>query len=349
MSAAHSSHDLEIFTTCPQSKDFERRDYVRRAVDIAQWSEEFNCRGMLIYTDNGLIDPWSVAQIVIQNTSRLIPLVAVQPVYMHPYWLAKQISTIAYLHDRPVALNMLAGGFKNDLIAMGDDTPHDDRYLRTTEYTRIILGLLEGGAPVDFAGKYYTVRKLKIAPPVPAELFPAVLLSGSSAAGLASAKALGATAIRYPQPPDSEAEERDAVATGVKCGARVGIIAREDGEEAWRIAHELFPTDHRGELQHKLATAVSDSVWHKQLSGLGDQPMSQDSPYWLSPMKSYKTFCPYLVGSYSRVAQELSRYITLGFRTWITDIPPSREELAHVMEAYRRARSLASPAGRMRA
>ena len=50
---------------------------------------------------------------------------------------------------------MLAGGFKNDLLALGDDTPHDERYDRTVEYTKIILGLLEGEEPVTIEGKYY--------------------------------------------------------------------------------------------------------------------------------------------------------------------------------------------------
>jgi len=339
MSGAQTRYDVEIYTTCSQSKDFKGDDYIRRIVDIAQWSEELDCRGMLIYTDNGLIDPWSVAEIVIRNTNRLAPLVAVQPIYMHPYWIAKKIATIAYLYRRSVALNMLAGGFKADLAALGDETPHDDRYLRMTEYTQIISGLLQG-PPVVCAGKYYNVKKLTIAPPVLPELLPALLMSGSSAAALASAKTLGATAIRYPQPPDSEAAEREAIATGVKCGARVGIIARENRDEAWREAYKLFPTDQRGQLQHKLAMAVSDSVWHKQLSGLNEDTGSQDNPYWLTPMKSYQTFCPYLVGSYSRVAEELRRYLALGFRTWITDIPPSREELAHVLEAFRRAKTL---------
>jgi alkanesulfonate monooxygenase len=337
MLGAQAWRDFEIYTTCPQSKDIEGRDYVRRVVDIARWSEELHCRGMLIYTDNGLIDPWSVAEIVIQNTSSLAPLVAVQPVYMHPYWVAKKIATIAYLHERSVALNMLAGGFKADLTALGDETPHDDRYLRMTEYTQVIRGLLTGSATA-FAGKYYGVKKLTLAPPVPADLFPALLMSGSSAASLASAKTLGATAIRYPQPPECEVEERNAIATGVKCGARVGIIARDTHDEAWREAHRRFPSDQRGKLQHKLA--MSDSVWHKQLSDRGEDPAAQDSPYWLSPMKSYQTFCPYLVGSYSRVSEELGRYIALGFRTWITDIPPSREDLAQMMEAFRRAMSL---------
>jgi alkanesulfonate monooxygenase len=52
---------LHIYTTCPQSKDVNRGDYIRRIIDISEWSEEFGCDGMLIYTDNSLIDPWLIA------------------------------------------------------------------------------------------------------------------------------------------------------------------------------------------------------------------------------------------------------------------------------------------------
>ena len=136
-----SDRELCIFTTCPQSKDLDRAAYVRQVIDTARWSEEFNYHGMLIYTDNGLVDPWLVAQIVVENTKSFLPLVAVQPIYMHPYSVAKLVSSIAWLHGRRIALNMLAGGFRKDLIALGDTTDHDDRYLRTTEYTLIIRRL----------------------------------------------------------------------------------------------------------------------------------------------------------------------------------------------------------------
>jgi alkanesulfonate monooxygenase len=328
-----SDHRVRIFTTCPQSKDFNQRDYIRRVIDVSQWSEEFCCHGMLIYTDNSLVDPWLIAQIVVENTKRLMPLVAVQPIYMHPYSVAKLVASIAYLHERRIALNMLAGGFRNDLIALGDTTEHDDRYLRTTEYTLIIRQLLEGDGQTEFTGKYYSVKNLKMTPARPRKLFPEILISGSSPAGMAAAKAIGATAIMYPRPAaELEPAERDA-----KCGVRVGVIAREDNEEAWRIAHERFPEDRRGQLTHQVAMKMSDSVWHKQLSGLGEHPFSEDTPYWLGPMQNYKTFCPYIVGSYSRVAIELGRYISLGFRTVILDVPPSRDELAHVMEVFRMA------------
>jgi alkanesulfonate monooxygenase len=286
-----SEHDVHIFTACPQSKDVDGRDYVQRIIDISQWSEDFNCDGILIYTDNGLVDPWLVAQVVVENTKRLMPLVAVQPIYLHPYSVAKLAASIAYLHGRRIALNMLAGGFRNDLIALGDTTEHDDRYLRLTEYTQIIRRLLESDGAVELAGKYYSVKNLKLAPPLPPKLFPEILISRSSEAGMACASAIGATAIRYPQPPECESAEREAVATGIKLGVRVGIIAREDNEEAWHTAHERFPTDRRGQLAHQLAMKVSDSVWHKQLSELSERPASADNPYWLSPMQNYKTFC----------------------------------------------------------
>ena len=52
-----------------------------------------------------------------------------------------------------IYLNMLAGGFKNDLIALDDETPHDDRYVRTVEYTQIMKALLVGPEPVTLRGR----------------------------------------------------------------------------------------------------------------------------------------------------------------------------------------------------
>ena len=46
------------------------------------------------------------------------------------------------------------------------------------------------------------------------------------------------------------------------------------------------------------------------------------------------TFCPYLVGSYDEVRCEVSKYIKEGFRTFILDVPPSREELHHTAMVF---------------
>jgi alkanesulfonate monooxygenase len=125
-------------------------------------------------------------------------------------------------------------------------------------------------------------------------------------------------------------------------GVRVGIIVREQDSEAWKIAHARFPEERKGQLIHQLAVRTSDSVWHKQLSQMGQSIDEQGSPYWLVPFHNYKSFCPYLVGSYDRVAAELAKYIECGYRTIILDIPPTKEELERVKVVIDLAKQMAA-------
>ena len=303
--------------------------------EVARWSERAGCEGVLVYTDNGLLDPWLVSQLVLEETETLAPLVAVQPVYLHPYAVAKMVASLTRLHGRRVHLNLVSGGFRNDLLALGDATPHDRRYDRLIEYATIVQGLLAGAEPVTLEGDFYRVDKLKLTPAVPEELRGDVFVSGSSEAGLGAARALGALAVRYPRP---AAEEEGFPGDGVRTGIRVGIVARRAEEEAWQAAHERFPGDRRGQLTHQLAMKLSDSVWHRQLSEMAGQ--ADGSPYWLFPFENYKTMCPYLVGSYGRVGEELGRYLALGAQAFILDVPPDEEELWHTREAF--AASLAA-------
>jgi alkanesulfonate monooxygenase len=337
------SDSLEIFSTCPQSKDLTQESYLRRVIEVARWSEEAGCTGILVYTDNGLVDPWLVAQVILQNTERLCPLVAVQPVYMSPYAVAKLVASYGFLYNRRVYLNMVAGGFKNDLHALNDTAPHDDRYLRLTEYTLIIRRLLESSDPVAFEGKYYTVRNLRMTPALPPELIPGFLMSGSSPAGTAAALAAGATAIVYPGPVETEVASQPSLP---RRGGRVGIIAHVDGEEAWRTALKRFPPDRKGQLTHKLAMAVTDSQWHKQLSDLDECRQSLDKPYWLWPFQNYHTFCPYLVGTYDRIAEEVARYIAKGYDTFIVDVPHAQADLESAGIVFQMAMARARSSGR---
>jgi alkanesulfonate monooxygenase len=139
----------------------------------------------------------------------------------------------------------------------------------------------------------------------------------------------------YPRPAE---EYENAQPQTMDSGIRVGIITRKEGEQSWSIAHDRFPEDRKGQLMRQLANKVSDSVWHKQLSQL--DKTTEHNPYWLVPFNNYKTMCPYLVGSYDRVATELARYIAVGYKTFILDIPPSEEELDHTSIVFRRAQDL---------
>jgi alkanesulfonate monooxygenase len=318
---------LILYSTCPPYRDEGAEAYTRQVREVAQWSEQGGCEGILVYTDNRLLDPWLVAQLVIESTHTLSPLVAVQPVYMHPYTAAKMVATLSLFHRRRIDLNIVAGGFKNDLTALNDRTPHDRRYARLTEYTTIIRRLLAGGSPVTFQGEFYSVTNLSLVPELDPALMPRILLSGSSAEGLAAAQTLNALPVRYPEPATQvESEQR---AGDGEFGIRVGIIARADERDAWEIARARFPEDRRGQTTHQLAMKVSDSAWHRQLSAIAPG-LSAESTYWMVPFQNYKTFCPYLVGSYERVGEELGRYISAGCGTVILDVPPNETEMQHI-------------------
>jgi len=319
---------INLFTTCPPYRGSDAEAYLRHVCEVSRWSDEAGCKGMLVYTDNGLLDPWLVSQIVIQNTTSLAPLVAVQPVYMHPYSVAKMVSSLSYLYRRRICLNMVAGGFKNDLAALNDLTPHDKRYDRLVEYTTIIQQLLAGSTPVTFDGEFYRIQQLSLKPPLPRELLPLITISGSSPAGVMAARSVGAAPVIYPEPPEQSAVPPEQRNGG--CGIRVGIIAREYEEAAWQAAEERFPADRAGQITHSLAMQASDSVWHRTLSDLTGVLKEKRSTYWLRPFENYKTFCPYLVGSYTQVATDVGRYVCAGYTTFILDVPASEEELTHI-------------------
>ncbi len=323
---------FELFSTCPASTAESPEAYRRRVIEVARASEHQGCRGILVYTDNSTLDPWLVAQLVIEHTRTLCPLVAVQPVYMHPYSAAKMVASLGYLYGRQLYLNMVAGGFKNDLQALHDSTPHDRRYDRLVEYTMIIRQLLSSSDSVTYHGEFYQIDRLKMTPSLPAHLFPGIFVSGSSEAGQTAARQMGASAVEYPRPP-GEYPERPS-GEKLERGIRVGIITRPNADDAWAIAERRFPEDRTGQLTHQLAMKTSDSVWHHQLARLGEAPVSAENPYWLRPFQNYQTFCPYLVGSYAAVAHELARYRAAGYRQVILDIPPEEQELCHVNEAF---------------
>jgi alkanesulfonate monooxygenase len=336
-SAQASGAMTTVYSTCPSSH-CSPEQFRRRITDVARWTESSGCRGLLVYTDNTLVDPWAAAQFMLERTERLVPLVAVQPAYMHPFSVARMVSTIAFAYEREVDLNLVTGGFAGHLVALGCLLQHDERYDRLVEYAKIVKRLLAGTRPVTHMGQYYGLNGASISPPLPAELAPRILISGASEACVKAQGTLGVVRLAYPRAIDDYAEDTTSLqGTGI----RLGIIARDTNEEAWRLAHQRFPADELGEQLHDLAAGQVESQWHKNLSRDAQAGHAPRDSYWLYPFRAYKTFCPYLVGTYEEVADMLARYLRFGISTIILDVPAEEDDLHHASIAIRRAQSIA--------
>ena len=326
---------LTVYTTCRSSIRYDEQYHMRRLLEVARWADEAGYRGGLLYSDNTSIDSLMSAQAAIANTESFVPLVAIQPIDLSPFALARSVSSLAHLYGRRIDVNFVSGGFARDLAVQGDTVSHDARYDRLTEYATIVKKLLTGGM-VNFAGEYYNYRRARLTAPVPHDLLPKSYVSGSSPASLQAGEALGLGQLSFPLVPE------DFVSPDVRknkfgSGISVGIIAREDSAEAWRVAHKRFPADPEGAARMKLLLSAAVSSWQPQLAAVAIPDEAPGQTYWLVPFRYHHTFCPYLVGNYDEVAQAVTTYLNGGIRTFVLDIPEEPDDLWHARVAIERA------------
>src|SRR5205809_6577056 len=85
---------VRVFSTAPQSSDFDAPAYLRRLAQVARWSDDAGCTGILSYTDTSLIDPWLAAPVVLGSTKSLCPLIAGHPDDMHACRVAKMPASL---------------------------------------------------------------------------------------------------------------------------------------------------------------------------------------------------------------------------------------------------------------
>ncbi|MGI8548561.1 MAG: LLM class flavin-dependent oxidoreductase, partial [Gemmatimonadaceae bacterium] len=163
---------VDVFTVSPRTLDTDA--YWRNIEDVTRWSERYGCTGVLLFTGNDTyVEPWLVAQHVCA-TSTLSPLVAVNPIYMHPFTTAKMIASLSYLYRRRICLNVVAGTALSHQEALDDRLGHDARYERLSEHVQIVLQLLRGQGLTSFEGTHYRVRGARLPIPLPPALYPDV-------------------------------------------------------------------------------------------------------------------------------------------------------------------------------
>ncbi|HST48388.1 LLM class flavin-dependent oxidoreductase [Jatrophihabitans sp.] len=330
-----AANGIALYSTCRSSIGLREQSHLAKLVETARWAEDAGFRGALLYSDNTSMDAWTSAQAAIANTTTFVPLIAVQPIDMSPFACARKISSLAHLYGRRVDINFVSGGFSRDLTVQADELAHDARYARLIEYVTVIKKLMDGNV-VSHAGQYYNFRRARLTAPVPADLQPVSYMSGSSAASVQAGEALGLSQLSFPVLPEDFVSP-DVPKNKFGTGIGIGIIARDDSSEAWRIARKRFPADPDGAERMKLLLSASVSSWQPQLAAVPIPDEDEGQVYWLVPFRYHHTFTPYLVGSYDEVAQAVATYLSGGVRTFVLDLPQEPDDLQHARIAIERA------------
>lgn len=316
---------LRVFPAISRNRD--PSEYVGELMRVAAFADRNGFEGILLFEGNDVfVEPWAMAQHIIAATTRSSPLIAVNPVYMHPFTAAKFVSSFAQLYRRKVYLNMITGTAISDLQGLGDAHSHADRYVRLGEFVAIVRQLLSSPRPVNFDGQFYRACNLQLRPRLPAELMPEFLIAGQSDAANRTAEETGCIKMRM-LPPDL------GHGPGAS-GLNFGIFARERGDDARQAAKARFRDNPDDRELLALTVENSDSVWKRRLYE-GQSGELQDNGYWLLPYLTFQADCPYLVGSYAEIGAKLKDFAAKGLTTVMLDMVADEIEMHHVCKALK--------------
>ena len=125
---------------------------------------------------------------------RLAPAVTVLPLH-HPIRVAEQLATLDLLSGGRVDFAAGRGYDRREYLPL--NVSFEDNQAIFEEGTEIVRRLWSSCGPISHEGKHYHVRNLRMAPSLPPELMPDILVSGSSAAGEAAAQTMGAISVTW--------------------------------------------------------------------------------------------------------------------------------------------------------
>lgn len=115
-------------------------------------------------------------------TTRLNLIAAVHPGLWHPAVIANVIASADVISNGRMSLNVVSGWFKDEFTGFGADwLEHDERYVRSEEFIRILKGMWTQER-FSFEGKYYTITDVAMEPKPITRPHPTIFQGGNSVA-----------------------------------------------------------------------------------------------------------------------------------------------------------------------
>lgn len=264
-------------------------------------------------------------------TERLKVIAAVHPGMWQPGVLAKFIITADHISGGRAAVNIVSGWLKSEFTGFGLPwLEHDERYVRTEEFIRILRGLWTE-QNYSQAGKYYNITDFTLNPPpvdVPGRPHPEIFFGGNSTAAQATA---GRVADWYFSNGKDLEGFKENVA-GVQASAadagrhpRFGlngfVIARDTEKEARETLREIVAKAHKPAVE-----GFRDAVQEAGASTRDGKGMWADSSF--EDLIQYNDgFRTQLIGTPEQIAERIVEYKKIGVNLMLTCYLHFQEEV----------------------
>jgi alkanesulfonate monooxygenase len=264
-------------------------------------------------------EAWISSAMAVARTSRIKALVAARPGYVSPVQLAKMGATFDRLSGGRLAINLIAGQSDAETRAEGITLAKEDRYALMEEDVAILKALWSARGPVDFAGRFHTLKGARIAPQ-PAQMPRFYLGGGSAEAWDVSAKHADIHLFWGDTPARIAANIgtiRAMAATYGRAGTigfgmRLQILCRETEAEAVDAAHELVRDVTEAQTRF-IRTHYASSVANQRVQQLAREHGDWIGPHlWTGLTRVRPGAGIVVVGNPSQCAEALQDFIDLG-------------------------------------
>lgn len=265
-------------------------------------------------------------------TEKLKVIAAVHPGMWHPGVLAKFIITADHISNGRAAVNIVSGWLKDEFVNFGLEwLEHDERYVRTEEFIRVLRGLwTEQG--YSQSGAYYDIRDFTLNPApvdVPGRPHPEIFFGGNSTAAQATAGRVADWYFSNGKDLEGFKENIAGVqASAAEAGRRPRyglngfVIARDSEKEARDTLREIVEKAHRPAVE-----GFREAVQEAGASTKDGKGMWADSSF--EDLVQYNDgFRTQLIGTPEQIAERIVEYKKIGVNLFLTCYLHFQEEVA---------------------
>ncbi|MCW2130973.1 dimethylsulfone monooxygenase SfnG [Arthrobacter sp. VKM Ac-2550] len=264
-------------------------------------------------------------------TEKLKVISAVHPGMWHPGVLAKFIITADHISGGRAAVNVVSGWLKDEFVNFGLEwLEHDERYVRTEEFIRVLRGLWTE-QEYSQSGKYYNINNFTLNPApldVPGRAHPEIFFGGNSTAAQAAA---GRTADWYFSNGKDLAGFEDNISGVTAAAAAVGrtpkfglngfVIARDTEAEAKDTLREIVAKAHRPAVEGFRAAVQEAGASTKDGKGMWADSSYEDLVQYNDGFKTG------LIGTPEQIAQRIVDFKKIGVNLMLTCYLHFQEEV----------------------
>ena len=266
-------------------------------------------------------EAWISSAMAVAKTKRIKALVAARPGYVSPVQLAKMGATFDQLSQGRLAVNLIAGQSEAEAKAEGIGLAKEDRYALLDEDVAIMKALWTARGPVDFAGRFHTLKGARISPQPLQQPHPRFYLGGGSTEAWEISARHADIHLFWGDTPERIVENMTTIrgmaarhgrADTIGFGMRLQILCRETEAEAWDAAHELVRDVTEAQARF-IRTHYAGSVANQRVQQLAREHGEKIGPHlWTGVTRVRPGAGIVVVGNPQQCAATLQEFIDLG-------------------------------------